>query len=121
MSYTRYTHNPENIEFCSPCYLCKHPDERPKRNKYKCSMDECDYLKCYEKLAELEDIIEDAEKVIIYAFVPAELWDEEQYKAKYTKILYDLVGMAKAMWYIDGLDPELICTAIRNKNEEIIE
>jgi hypothetical protein len=29
--------------------------------------------------------------------------------------------MAKAMWYIDGLDPELICTAIRNKNEEIAE
>ena len=56
-----------------------------------------------------------------YGFVPAELWDEEKYKAKYTKILYDLAGMAKAMWYIEGLDPELICTAIRNKNEEIVE
>lgn len=53
-----------------------------------------------------------------YGYIPAELWDEEKYKAKYTKILYDLAGMAKAMWYIDGLDPELICTAIRNKNEE---
>ena len=36
----------------------------------------------------------------------------------FTVYKYDLAGMAKAMWYIDGLDPELICTAIRNKNEE---
>lgn len=53
-----------------------------------------------------------------YGYVLAELWDEEQYKAKYTKILYDLAGMARAMLYIDGLDPELVCTAIRNKDEE---
>ena len=53
-----------------------------------------------------------------YGYVPAELWDEEKYKAKYTKILYDLAGMAKAMYYIDGLDLELICTALRNKDEE---
>ena len=57
MEYKRFTHNPDNIEFCSPCYLCKHKDEMPKRNKHKCSMAECDYLKCYEKLSEIEDKI----------------------------------------------------------------
>ena len=58
MEYKRFTHNPDNIEFCSPCYLCKHKDEMPKRNKHKCSMAECDYLKCYEKLSDIEDKIE---------------------------------------------------------------
>lgn len=33
-----------------------------------------------------------------YHYVPAELWDEEKYKAKYTKALYDLAGIAKAMF-----------------------
>lgn len=66
MSYTRYTHNPESLEFCSPCYLCKYPEEQPIRNKHKCSATECDYLKCYEKLADLEDKIEKATKIEIY-------------------------------------------------------
>ena len=41
-------------------------------NKQKCSSSECDYLKCYEKLARLEDMIEAADKVIIYAKPPYE-------------------------------------------------
>lgn len=63
--YNRLTHNPENLEFCSPCYLCKHPEERPKRNEQKCSMEECDYLKCYEALAKLEDKFAKAERIEI--------------------------------------------------------
>ena len=61
--YNRLTHNAENLEFCSPCYLCKHKEERPVRNKNKCSMEECDYLKCYEALSDLEDTIENAAKI----------------------------------------------------------
>ena len=56
--YKRTTHNPYSTEFAIPCYLCKHIEERPIRNKQKCSMEECDYLKCYEKLADLENQIE---------------------------------------------------------------
>lgn len=33
-----------------------------------------------------------------YHYVSAELWDEEKYKAKYTKALYDHAGMVKAMF-----------------------
>ena len=33
-----------------------------------------------------------------YHYVKADLWDEEKYKAKYTKALYDLAGIAKAMF-----------------------
>ena len=70
--YIRYTHNPENLEFAGPCYLCKHPEEMPKRNKNKCSASECDYLRCYELFAELEDTIENADKVKLYYKPPYE-------------------------------------------------
>ncbi len=63
--YNRFTHNAENLEFCSPCYLCKHKAEMPIRNKNKCSMEECDYLKCYEALAKIEDKFEKAESIEI--------------------------------------------------------
>lgn len=78
--YNRYTHNAENLEFCSPCYLCKHKEERPIRNKQKCSIEECDYLKCYERLAELEDKIEKADKINAYYPGP--------YETKYAIIEY---------------------------------
>lgn len=108
MSYERYTYNPNNIEFCNPCYLCNHPDERPKRNKQKCSSAECDYLKCYEKLARLEDMIEDADKVIIYAKPP--------YETRYAVVEYYArkgKPLAVAQYHISGRDlksgEELIC------------
>lgn len=78
--YTRYTHNAENLEFASPCYLCKHPEEMPVRNKHKCSASECDYLRCYELFADLEDTIENAAKVEVHYKPP--------YKTKYAVVKY---------------------------------
>lgn len=78
--YLIKTHNPDNIEFCSPCYLCKHPEERPIRNKQKCSMAECDYLKCYEALAMLEEKIDKALSVKIHYKPP--------YEYKYAVVQY---------------------------------
>ena len=78
--YNRLTHNPDNLEFCSPCYLCKHPEEKPKRNKQKCSMEECDYLRCYEALAMLEEKIDKALSVKIHYKPP--------YEYKYAVVQY---------------------------------
>lgn len=78
--YIRYTHNADNIEFASPCYLCKHPDEILIRNKQKCNASECDYLRCYELFAELEDTIENADKVEVHYKPP--------YKTKYAVVQY---------------------------------
>ncbi len=78
--YNRFTHNPDNLEFVSPCYLCKHPEERPVRNKHKCSATECDYLRCYELFAELEDTIENASKVEVHYKPP--------YETKYAIVKY---------------------------------
>lgn len=78
--YNRLTHNAENLEFCSPCYLCKHKEERPVRNKNKCSMEECDYLKCYEALSALENKIENAAKVVVHFKPP--------YETKYAVVEY---------------------------------
>ena len=72
MSYNRFTHNGDNIEFCSPCYLCKHPEEMPVRNKTRCNASECDYLRCYELFADLEDTIENAAKVEVHYKPPYE-------------------------------------------------
>lgn len=121
MSYKRYTYNPDNIEFSNPCYLCKHPDERPKRNKYKCSIDECDYLKCYGKLAELEDTIEEADKVLIHYKPPhEERYAVVEYFARKGKPL------AVASYYIYGKElksgADLICWFWRpSTNFSIIE
>jgi hypothetical protein len=78
--YIRYTHNADNPEFASPCYLCKHPEERPIRNKQKCNASECDYLRCYELFADLEDTIENADKVEVHYKPP--------YKTKYAVVKY---------------------------------
>lgn len=106
--YIRYTHNPDNLEFCSPCYLCKHPNERPIRNKQKCNASECDYLRCYELFAELEDTIENATKVLIYHKPP--------FKTKYAIVEY-FVRRGKPLkvvqYHIQGIElksgEELIC------------
>lgn len=33
-----------------------------------------------------------------YHYIPVDLWDEKKYKDKFTKALYDLAGIAKAMF-----------------------
>ena len=36
--------------------------------------------------------------IYTYRYIPADKWDEEKYKAKFTKALYDLAAKAKAMF-----------------------
>ena len=53
----------------------------------------------------------------LYHYVQADKWDEEKYKAKYTKALYDLAGIAKAM-FAEGASFRDVEQALRNKEEE---
>ena len=42
-------------EILNPCYLCKHPNEKPNRRKhYKCNNEECEWLKCWARVKEWE-------------------------------------------------------------------
>lgn len=50
-------------------------------------------------------------------YVPAENWDEEKYKEKYTKALYDQAALIKYM-LADGADIETIQRVLRNKEDE---
>jgi hypothetical protein len=50
-------------------------------------------------------------------YIPAEHWDEEKYKAKFLKVLYDLAAMAKAM-FAEGASVRDVEQALRNKDEE---
>ena len=52
-----------------------------------------------------------------YHHVPADLWDEEKYKAKYTKALYDLAGIAKAM-FAEGASVRDVEQALWAKEDE---
>lgn len=52
-----------------------------------------------------------------YHYIPANLWDEEKYKAKYTKVLYDLAGMAKAM-FAEGASVQDVEQALINVEEK---
>jgi hypothetical protein len=52
-----------------------------------------------------------------YRYIPADLWDEEKYKAKFTKALYDLAALAKSM-LAEGANIDMVNLALRNKDEE---
>jgi hypothetical protein len=52
-----------------------------------------------------------------YIHVPADKWDEEKYKAKLTKSLYDLAAAANAM-FAEGASVRDVGLALRNKDEE---
>jgi hypothetical protein len=52
-----------------------------------------------------------------YRYIPADIWDEEKYKAKFTKALYDLAALAKSM-FAEGANIDLVNMALRNKDEE---
>jgi hypothetical protein len=52
-----------------------------------------------------------------YVHVPANMWDEEKYKAKLIKSLYDLVGVAKAM-FAEGASVRDVEQALRDTDEE---
>jgi hypothetical protein len=49
-----------------------------------------------------------------YHYIPAEKWNEAKYKDKFTKSLYDLAGMAKAM-FADGACASMIDDVLRDK------
>lgn len=51
-----------------------------------------------------------------YHYIPADKWDEEKYKAKFTKALYDLAGMAKAM-FAEGASIRDVEQALRDVDE----
>ena len=52
-----------------------------------------------------------------YRCIPADKWDEEKYKAKFTKSLYDLAALARSM-FAEGANIDMVNMALRNKNEE---
>lgn len=51
-----------------------------------------------------------------YHYIPADKWDEEKYKAKFTNALYDLAGMAKAM-FAEGASIRDVEQALRDVDE----
>lgn len=51
-----------------------------------------------------------------YHYILADQWDEEKYKAKFTKSLYDLAGMVKAM-FAEGASVQDVALALRGKYE----
>jgi hypothetical protein len=55
--------------------------------------------------------------VYSYRYIPADKWDEEKYKAKFTKSLYDLAALAKSM-FAEGANIDMVNMALRNKDEE---
>ena len=52
-----------------------------------------------------------------YRYIPADKWDEEKYKAKFTKALYDLAGMAKAM-FAEGASVQDVERALWEQEDE---
>lgn len=52
-----------------------------------------------------------------YHYIPADKWDEEKYKAKFTKSLHDLAGMVKAM-FAEGASVRDVELALREADEE---
>lgn len=50
-------------------------------------------------------------------YIPAENWDEEKYKAKFTKALYDQAAMVKSM-FAEGADMTMVSAALRQMEEE---
>jgi hypothetical protein len=52
-----------------------------------------------------------------YCYVPADKWDEEKYKAKFTKSLHDIAGKAKAM-FAEGASVRDVEHALRAEDEE---
>lgn len=52
-----------------------------------------------------------------YHFVPADQWDEEKYKAKFTKALYDLAAKAKAM-FAEGASVQDVERALWDMEED---
>lgn len=55
--------------------------------------------------------------IYVYRYVPAEFWDEEKWKAKMTKHLYDLAAMAKFM-FAEGASISMVEEALNKQDME---
>lgn len=55
--------------------------------------------------------------IYTYRYVPLDKWDEEKYKNKLTKSLYDLAAMAKDM-FAEGASPMMVDRALNNELKE---
>lgn len=49
-----------------------------------------------------------------YKYIPVDIWDEEKYKDKFTKSLYDLAIVAKSM-FADGANVDMVNLALMNR------
>ena len=56
--------------------------------------------------------------VYTYHFIPVEKWDEEKYKNKFTKALYDYAAMAKEM-FAEGATLDMVNLALISKEDLI--
>ena len=56
-------------------------------------------------------------KLFLYHYIPADKWDEEKYKNKLTKALYDYAAMARSM-FAEGATVDMINSALRNSDME---
>jgi hypothetical protein len=52
-----------------------------------------------------------------YRLVPADKWEEEKYKAKLTKALYDYAALARSL-FAEGASVRDVELALRNEDEE---
>jgi len=55
--------------------------------------------------------------IYTYRLVPADKWEEEKYKAKLTKALYDYAALARSL-FAEGASVRDVELALRNKDEE---
>ena len=68
----------------------------------------------------LSDHKEAGFEIYIYHYIPADKWDEEKYKDKLTKALYDYAAMAKYM-IAEGATMDMINLTLMNKENEDAE
>lgn len=68
----------------------------------------------------LSDHKKEGFEIYIYHYIPVDKWDEEKYKDKLTKALYDYAAMAKYM-IAEGATMDMINLALTNKENEDAE
>ena len=62
-------------------------------------------------------VVQDVFTIYLYRGIPADVWNEEKYRARFTKAIYDLAGMAKAM-FAEGATVDMVNAALRGYEVE---
>lgn len=57
--------------------------------------------------------------VYCYRCIPADRWDEEKYKDRLTKVLYDYAAIAKLM-FAEGANLDMVNLALIHKDDEML-